>query len=108
MIQMAELKSSRFAGDSDLTNVLNRRECGILLTDRRITEAEEPLGVSCTLKPLQAPLSLTGGLRGVFGAIVQIAVLSTFDTREGCVLDDDATGERQIFDIPVAQVEAEV
>jgi hypothetical protein len=42
---------------------------------------EEPLGVSCGLKPLHAPFPLAGGLMRVFGAIVQIAVLTVFHPR---------------------------
>jgi hypothetical protein len=41
---------------------------------------EESLGVTQRLEPLHAPLPLAGGLMGVFGPIVQIAVLAVLYT----------------------------
>jgi hypothetical protein len=41
---------------------------------------QELLGVSRRFKPLHAPLPLAGGLMGVFGPVVEIAVLPMLDT----------------------------
>lgn len=43
---------------------------------------EKALGVSWGLEPLHAPFPLPGGLMGVFGPIVQIAVLAVFHARQ--------------------------
>jgi hypothetical protein len=47
----------------------------------RTIGGEEALGVPRGLEPLQAPFALAGRLVGVFGAIVQVAVLMVFDPR---------------------------
>jgi hypothetical protein len=56
------------------------------LGDRSIGR-EELLGMSRRLKPLHAALPLAGGLMGVLGAVVQVAMLTMFHTREALVLD---------------------
>jgi hypothetical protein len=43
---------------------------------------EEALGVSWGFKALHAPLPLAGRLVGVFGAVVEVAVLPMFDPGE--------------------------
>jgi hypothetical protein len=43
--------------------------------------SEKALGVSRGFKALQAPLALAGRLVGVFGAVVEVAVLAMFYTR---------------------------
>src|SRR5262245_478232 len=43
---------------------------------------EEALGMPGGLEPLHAPLPLAGGLVGVFGAIVEIAMLAMFHPRQ--------------------------
>ena len=43
---------------------------------------KEPLGVARGLKPLHASLPLAGGLVRVLRAIIQIAMLPMFHTRE--------------------------
>lgn len=48
----------------------------------RIIGGKEPLGVSCGLKPLQAPFPLAGRLVGVFSPVVEVAVLSVFHPRQ--------------------------
>jgi hypothetical protein len=40
---------------------------------------EEALGVTRGFEPLQAPLSLAGGLMGMFRTVVEVAVLAMFD-----------------------------
>ena len=47
---------------------------------------EESLGVSWCLEPLHPPFALAGGLVGVFGAIVQIAVLPMFHSGQHLAL----------------------
>jgi hypothetical protein len=46
----------------------------------RTIGGEEPLGLPGRFKPLHAPFPLAGRLVGVFGSIIQIAVLAVFDT----------------------------
>ena len=50
------------------------------VVDDEAIDGEEPLRVSRRLESLHAPLPLAGGLMGVLGAIVEIAVLPMFDT----------------------------
>ena len=47
---------------------------------------EEALGVARRLEALHPPLPLAGGLVGVLGAVVEIAVLAVLHTRQELVL----------------------
>jgi len=51
-----------------------------VLGDRPI-RGEKALRMLRRLKALHAPLTLAGGLVGVFGTVVQIAVLAVLDPR---------------------------
>jgi hypothetical protein len=52
----------------------------------RTRGGKESLGLAWGLKPLHAPLPLTGGLRGVLRSIVQIPMLAMFYPWENLAL----------------------
>jgi hypothetical protein len=59
----------------------------------RTIGSEEALGVARGLEPLHAPLPLAGGLMGILGAIVEIAVLPMLDAGQDLPLGSSVTFE---------------
>jgi hypothetical protein len=55
---------------------------------------KEPLGVTRRLKPLHAPLALAGGLMRVLCAVVEIAVLTMFYSRQSLPLSSTIALQR--------------
>jgi hypothetical protein len=63
-----------------------------VLRDRAIG-GKESLGLARGLEPLHAPLALTGGLRRVLGAIIEIPMLAMFHPWENLALGGPITFE---------------